>query len=179
MTITLRILKTSDVEDLYPRLRIEDKEECIILGSNPREALIMGALDNIYSASKGRAYAIISSENGLIGAIGFTSAGYLWALSTKFSFLDLKELWTRTPEITKRLLAEAKVNGVFTDGFAPYFHNIIHTRNKVALRWLQRSKVFGVFPESPVDVGGEVFYPFRTLMPFEMANKDSTVCKAI
>lgn len=177
MTITLRLFTTADVEDLYPRLRIEDKEECIVLGSNPREALIMGALDNVFSgASRGRAYALISAENGLIGAIGFTSSGYLWALSIKFAYGDLRELWKRTREITQRLLKEAHARGVFIGQTFAYFHNVIHTRNKVSIRWLQQSGLFGVFTDSPIDVGTEVFYPFRTLMPFEIR---STVSKDI
>lgn len=173
MAIELRLLTTADVEDLYPRLRLEDKEECIVLGSNPREALLMGAFDNVFSVSKGRAYAL--TENTIIiGAIGFTSSGYLWALSTKFSRSQLKELWLRTKEITHRLLSEARSKGVFSNDHAPHFHNLVHTRNKVALRWLQKSGVFAVFPEREVEVGSDVFYPFRTLLPFEMKEPAAT-----
>lgn len=165
--IQLRLLTSADVDNLYPRLRIEDKEECIVLGSNPREALLMGAFDNLFSGiSKGRAYALVDSGE-IIGAIGFTSSGYLWALSTKFSQAQLRELWARTREITERLLKEATAKGAI-DATQPYFHNIVHTRNKVALRWLQRSGLFAVFPENPVEVGDQLFYPFRSLLEHEM-----------
>lgn len=169
--IELRLLTTADVEDLYPRLRLEDKEECIVLGSNPKEALLLGAFDNVFAGiSRGRAYALVD-DSVVIGAIGFTSSGFLWALSTKFSKKQLRELWVRTKEITHRLLNEAKHKGVFTGEAAPYFQNVVHTRNKVALRWLQKSGVFGVFPDGAVEVGEEVFYPFRTLLPFEISQE--------
>lgn len=192
MTIELKLLTTQDVEDLYPRLRIEDQEECIVLGSNPREALLMGAFDNVFSVSRGRAYALIDfpdrkcvnahdrcyeggecplcefvSEPKIIGAIGFTSSGFLWALSCKFSLKQLRELWRRTPEITNRLIFEAKCKGVFID-MPAYFHNIVHSRNKTAMRWLKKCGLYQVSTEYPVDVGGEVFYPFRSLLPEEM-----------
>lgn len=172
MTIKLRLLTTADVHDLHPRLRVEDQEECIVLGSNPREALLMGAFDNVFSGvSRGRAYAIESDKNGLIGAIGFTSTGYLWALSVKFALGDLRELYKRTSELHTRLLKEARENGVFQESpyMEPYFHNIIHARNAISMKWLSRCGDFLVFLESPVDVGGQVFYPFRSKVPSERA----------
>lgn len=168
-TIAMRKLTMADVEDLHPRLRHEDQEECIVLGSNPREALIMGSFDNMMSYSRGAAYALVKDDI-VIGAIGFTSSGFLWALSTKFSLATLRELWRRTPEITQFLLAMAIRRGVFPLGQPIYFQNVVHTRNKTALRWLQRSGLFRVFHEEPVEVGAEVFYPFRTLLPYEMAH---------
>lgn len=170
MTIKLRLLTTADVHDLHPRLRVEDQEECIVLGSNPREALLMGAFDNVFSGvSRGRAYAIISDKNGLIGAIGFTSTGYLWALSVKFALGDLRELYKRTPELHARLLKEARENGVFQESpyMEPYFHNVIHARNSTSMKWLAKCGDFLVFQENPIDVGGETFYPFRSKVPSE------------
>lgn len=179
MTIELRQLTAADVEDLYPRLRIEDQEECIALGSNPREALLMGAFDNVFSVSRGRAYALVDWPHGVcadddcyctpevVGAIGFTSSGFLWALSCKFSSKQLRELWKRTPEITNRLIFEAKCKGVFMD-LPAYFHNIVHARNKTAMRWLKKCGLYQVSEEYPIDVSGEVFYPFRSLLPEEM-----------
>jgi hypothetical protein len=158
--ISLRRLTTADVEDLYPRLRVEDKEECIVLGSTPKEALLMGAFDNLFSGiSKGRAYAI-TDETGIIGAIGFTSSGYLWALSSKFSPSQARSLFKATPDITFRLVFEAIDKGAIqSDGI---LHNILHAKNTPALKWLRASKCFDVDLEDELAVGAEVFYNFKT-----------------
>ena len=169
--IELRLLTTSDVEDLYPRLRLEDKEETICLGSNPREALLMGAFDNYFSKiSNGRAYALVdpSAHYTVIGAIGFTSSGYLWALSTKFTKSQTMELFARTNEIVTMLLEEAEKKGALFTGNS-FLHNIIHSRNKPAIKWLERSGLFVIDRDNPVEVGQEVFYPFRTKMAYETA----------
>jgi len=164
MAIELRLLTTDDVEDLYPRLRLEDKEETICLGSNPREALLMGAFDNLYMASLGRAYALVNPAGTVIGALGFTSSGFLWALSAPFSRSERRELFTRTREILDRLISEAGKRGALFEGF---LHNLIHARNRVAIKWLERSGLFNIDLETPVEVGAEVFYTFRTKTPHE------------
>lgn len=173
--IELRLLTTDDVEDLYPRLRLEDKEETICLGSNPREALLMGAFDNYFSKiSNGRAYALVSNDI-VIGAIGFTSSGYLWALSAKFTKSETMELFARTNEIVTMLLEEAEKKGALFMGAGQhpasdsFLHNIIHSRNKPAIKWLERSGLFVIDRDNPVEVGQEVFYPFRTKMAYETA----------
>lgn len=159
--LTLRLLTTSDVEDLWPRLRLEDQEETIVLGSNPREALLMGAFDNMFvGISKGRAYAIETPGGDVIGAIGFTSTGYLWALSTRFNPAESRELFRRTPEIAFKLLYEAVDRGAIpSDGT---LGNYIHAKNKPALRWLKASKCFDIDEEKEVDAKGETFYTFHS-----------------
>lgn len=176
--IELRLLTTADVEDLYPRLRLEDKEETICLGSNPREALLMGAFDNVFMCSKGRAYALVNTEGTIIGAIGFTSSGFLWALSVKFSPAERRELFTRTTEIVERLLYEASKKGALFLGDS-YLHNVIHGRNRVAMKWLDRCGLFALDRDNPIDVSGEVFYPFRTLMAHELPIVPLHVMKAV
>jgi hypothetical protein len=158
MTITLRLLTTSDVDDLWPRLRLEDKEECICLGNTPREALLMGALDNVFSFSQGRAYALVEDDI-IIGALGFSCAGCLWALSTKFNTRQLRELFKRTPEFVLRLLKEAETTGALMH---PFLSNIIHARNKVAMRWMKASKCFNIGTDYEVASNDEIFYPFAT-----------------
>ena len=165
MTITLRLLTTADVEDLHPRLRQVDKDETVCLGSNPREALLMGAFDNIFQASRGRAYALVDADT-VIGAVGFSSAGYLWALSTDFSPSQRKELFFRTGELLEKLHSEARRRGALVD--IPFFHNIIHSKNRVAIKWLERSGLFMVDRDNPIEHDGEVFYNFRSKMPYEL-----------
>lgn len=171
--IELRLLTTADVEDLYPRLRLEDKEETICLGSNPREALLMGAFDNVFTGiSNGRAYALVNpSRDGLvIGAIGFTSSGYLWALSGKFTKGETMELFARTNEIVGDLLEEARKKGALFPGNA-FLHNVIHARNKAAMKWLDRCGLFVLDRDNPIDCDGEVFYNFRTKMAHEFGDR--------
>lgn len=170
MTIQLRLLTTSDVEDLYPRLRLEDKEEVICLGSNSREALLMGAFDNVFSGiSNGRAYALVTEEDQVIGAVGYSSSGFLWALCTKFSASEIRELFWRTPEILDFLVDEAKKRGALFKGDS-FLHNMIHARNRPAMKWLEKSGRFAIDRENAIDVSGETFYSFRTLMDHELAH---------
>lgn len=168
MAITLRLLTMADVEDLHPRLRVEDKEETVCLGSNPRQALLMGAFDNVFLSSRGRAYALVNPEGTVIGAIGFTSSGALWALSAKFTPSERRELFSRTDEIVERLLKEASEKRAFFSPDAPFLHNLIHARNKPAIKWLKWSELFRVEDGTPLEINGETFYYFRTLQPWEL-----------
>lgn len=120
----------------------------------------MGAFDNLFSGiSKGRAYAI-TDATGVIGAIGFTSSGYLWALSSKFSPSQARALFKQTPEITFKLIFEAIDRGaIHKDGD---LHNLLHARNTPALKWLRASKCFELNLEDELAVGNETFYTFKT-----------------
>ncbi len=120
-TVHTRLSILSDISQLHPRLRKEDRDEVMAMGLNPRTALMGGYLNGechtgLYGDTVICMYGVVPETNG----------GRVWMLSCE----DIERHGLSVSRITRKEIKR------FSSQY-PQIYNVVDTRNTMTIKWLK------------------------------------------
>ena len=136
-----------EVYDLSPRLREDDRREVIASGSSPEQALLLGLINSEECLS---AY---TKDHKLIGMFGYSvikenpTLAAIWFLGSD--------------EIEKYPLTFVRDGKKFINKWNEKYTlvNCVYSQNKTHIKYIEALGCTIKY-NSPVDINGEIFYPF-------------------
>lgn len=139
-----------DIEELVAGLRLQDREELDACGYPDHRAAVE------YSVQASAWCFAVRVGGNLAAIMGVSPAGTLmapvgvpWMLGTDLVPLHRRTLAVLAPRYIRRMLQDF-----------PHLANVVHARNTVAVRWLQRCG-FTLNPPQPMGPHGEPFHLFE------------------
>ena len=137
----------SEVYNLAPRLRLDDKEEVKAGGSTPLEALKAGI------RTSDECLSVYTKDGTLIGMFGYRKIKTL---------KDTAVIWfLGSDEIEKYPLALVKQGRKYIENLNKKYTltNYVYSKNKTHINYLKHLK-FIVEDNTPIEYNGEIFYGF-------------------
>lgn len=138
----------SEVYDLAPRLRLDDKREVEAAGTTPLEALKYGV------RSYDKCYSVYTKDRLLIGMFGY-----------KRILGDIASIWfLGSDDIENYPLTLTKQGRRFVEDINKKYTltNCVYAENKTHITWLKRLD-FEIDEQNPIEHNGEIFYKFYKL----------------